>query len=95
MRFGLNAAFLQRQHDVGSQLLQRVRGRCGKIALPPADAVSGIRLVADRLLTAAVPLPFDTFQVVVTFVLVLIERRAIEDKELGFRAKVRLVSDGR
>ncbi len=88
----LDAALLQSEHHLGADILQRVGRRRGEVALLVADLVAGVRPVG---LGAAGPLPFVAVDVVIRFVLVLVEADAIEDEKFRLRSEMSDVGDAR
>ncbi len=65
-------------------------GGVGEVALLVADLVAGVRAVGLR---AAGPLTFAAVDVVIRFVLVLIEADAVEDEEFRLRSEMSDVGD--
>jgi hypothetical protein len=89
VHFDFDPALLQIEHHLGSQILVLIHGGNREIPFFVADLVAQI----GDAVVAGVPKAFDGVDVVVAFVLVLIESHAIEDEKLDLGSPVAGVGD--
>src|SRR4029079_3111595 len=89
VHFDFDPALLQIEHHLGSQILVLIHGGNREIPFFVADLVAQI----GDAVVAGVPKAFDGVDVVIAFVLVLIESHAVEDEKLDLGSPVASVGD--
>ena len=89
LRLDRDADLLEGQHHLAADVLLAVRRRNREVAFLVARLVAEVRAFH----AARVPAPLDRIDVVVAFVLVLVEADVVEDEELRLRPEVGGVGD--
>ena len=93
MTLDCDSTFCQRQRDLRAQVAQGVHRRHRHVALLGPNTVAKVGALGLACVPSTVPMAFVGIDRIPGAVLFVVEQGAIENKELGFRAKVRDIRD--